>query len=615
MKNYITKLSILFVFGLIGIGLSNQGNDDPANLNDPLIVYGNPQPTDATYDILRNHNIDSLINGAPFNYGAVWTGSNYIVSRFNANMFYRMRANWTFRDSIAVSGATWGADGFKDMVFAKGFLWGVKSSLLTTTGTNIIYKVDTTLMSQVGTITLPAGINPLAIDYDAVRNGFWVSTANFGGVLRCYDTAGVAIVGTDIPTVAGGFYGVAYDNATAGGPYLWLHKNLVPANPTQTMLVRFRVSGSPVRLDSGTKTIPLMTAVTGGGLSFSSTLIPGKTVLVAVTQGSPDRLVVFEAGSSSVVVQNFALRLPTPGANTNYVSIPHQPSMVGFNNITIEAWVKPGGTTTANTVLNKGAASFDYQFGINATTANPFFRAQGIVALASTMTIAPNVWTHIAVTYDGTTARFYKDGQLGFSLAQVMPLGSSANEMRIGRGNNDAGSGNIEELRLWSVARTQGQIDTNKCRKYPGTFTGTIGLKSVWHFDSSYVDSVSNYNGTPLGSVGFDTVSFPLPGASCILVGIQQSVNEIPGTYSLEQNYPNPFNPATTIKFSIPKDNFVEIKLYDILGKEIQNILSEPLEAGKYSVNFNANALPTGVYFYKITAGDFSDTKKMILAK
>jgi len=614
MKNYITKLSILLVSGILWIGLSNPGDDDPTNLNDPLIVYGNPQPTDATYDILRNFNIDSIVNGAPFNYGVVWTGSNYIVSRFNANMFYRMRENWTFRDSMAVSGATWGADGFKDMVFAKGFLWGVKSSLLTP-GANFIYKVDTTIMAQVGTITLPAGINPLAIDYDAVRNGFWVSTGNFGGVLRCYDTTGAAIAGTDIPTVAGGFYGVAYDNATAGGPYLWLHKNPVPVNPTQTMLVRFNVNGSPVRLDSGSITIPLMTGVTGGGLSFSSTLIPGKTALIAVTQGAPDRLVVFEAGTSSVAVQNFALRLPTPGVNTNYVSIPHQPTMVGFNTITIEAWVKTGGTTTANTVLNKGAISFDYQLGVNATTANPFFRAQGIVALASTMTIAPNVWTHLAVTYDGTTARFYKDGQLGFSLAQAMTLGSSANEMRIGRGNADAGSGNIEELRLWSVARTQGQIDTNKCKKYPSTFTSATGLKALWHFDSTYVDSVSNYNGTPLGTVGFDTVSYPVPGASCILVGIQQSVNEVPGVYSLEQNYPNPFNPATTIKFSIPKGSFVEIKLYDILGKEIQNILSEPLEAGKHSVDFNARALPSGIYFYKITAGDFTDTKKMILAK
>ena len=89
----------------------------------------------------------------------------------------------------------------------------------------------------------------------------------------------------------------------------------------------------------------------------------------------------------------------------------------------------------------------------------------------------------------------------------------------------------------------------------------------------------------------------------------------VPEKFSLSQNYPNPFNPATTIKFSIPKGNFVEIKLYNILGKEIQNLLSEPLEAGKYSVDFNARALPSGIYFYKITAGDFTDTKKMILTK
>ncbi len=616
MNNYFTTLAVFFVAGLIWIGFSNSGDNEPTSLSDPLITYGNPPSIDATYDILKNFNIDSLINGAPYNYGVVWTGSYYIISRFNANMFYRMTSNWTFIDSFSVSGATWGADGFKDMVFAKGFLWGVKSSLLTgTTGANVIYKVDTATKSQVGTITLPAGIYPIAVTYDVTRNGFWVSTNNFGGILSCYDTTGVLITGTNIPTVAGGFYGLAYDNVTAGGPYLWIHKNLVPANTTQTMLVRFNVSGLPVRLDSGTITIPLMTNVTGGGLSFSSTLVPGKTVLAAVTQGTPDRMVVFEAGTTSGGSQNFDLKLPTPGVNTNYVAIPNQSSMVGFNNITIEGWVNIGGTTTANTLLNKGGVSFDYQLGINATTANPFFRAQGIVVIASTMTITPNVWTHLAVTYDGTTVRFYKDGQLGFTQAQAMPLGSSTTEMRIGRGNADPGSGNIDELRLWSVVRTQGQIDSNKCRKYPSTFGNTTGLKAVWHFDSSYVDSISNYNGTPLGTVGFDTVSFPVPGANCILVGIQQSVNEIPEVYSLDQNYPNPFNPFTTIKFSIPKGNFVVIKLYDILGKEIQNILNEPLEAGKYSVDFNASALPSGIYFYQITAGNFTDTKKMILTK
>lgn len=315
-------------------------------------------------------------------------------------------------------------------------------------------------------------------------------------------------------------------------------------------------------------------------------------------------------------ILNRALLLPTPGVNTHYVMIPHQASMIGFNNITIEAWVKIGSSTNANTVLNKGAASFDYQLGINASTTNPFFRAQSTIVIATGVTITQGVWTHLAVTYDGTTVRFYKDGALAFQQVQALTLGSSSNEMRIGRGNNDPGSGHIEELRLWTVARTQGQIDSNRCRKYPVQFTSTTGLRALWHFDSTYTDSVSGYNGTPTtSSVGFDTVSFPIPGAGCNLVSVQPVTELIPSAYSLEQNYPNPFNPVTSIRFSIPRDNFVEIIVYDITGREVATLIRDPFTAGTYVIDFDGSSLASGVYFYKMTAGDFSEIRKMVLIK
>ncbi len=86
-------------------------------------------------------------------------------------------------------------------------------------------------------------------------------------------------------------------------------------------------------------------------------------------------------------------------------------------------------------------------------------------------------------------------------------------------------------------------------------------------------------------------------------------------TFQLNQNYPNPFNPVTVIKYSIPLRSFVTVKVFNILGKEIASLVNETKNAGEYSVEFNGSNLSSGVYFYRITAGKYSDLKKMILLK
>jgi hypothetical protein len=92
-------------------------------------------------------------------------------------------------------------------------------------------------------------------------------------------------------------------------------------------------------------------------------------------------------------------------------------------------------------------------------------------------------------------------------------------------------------------------------------------------------------------------------------------VNEIPFTYKLYQNYPNPFNPRTTIKFSILKNEHVSLKIYNSLGEEIAELVNKFLPAGSYSHEWNTEDLSSGIYFYKIESGNFTDTKKMILLK
>jgi photosystem II stability/assembly factor-like uncharacterized protein len=98
-------------------------------------------------------------------------------------------------------------------------------------------------------------------------------------------------------------------------------------------------------------------------------------------------------------------------------------------------------------------------------------------------------------------------------------------------------------------------------------------------------------------------------------IGIQQISSELPWQFVLHQNYPNPFNPETNIKFEVPKSSFVTIKVYDILGKEVAQLVNEDLNAGIYSLSWDASSNPSGVYFYTIISGGFSQSKKMLVIK
>jgi len=162
---------------------------------------------------------------------------------------------------------------------------------------------------------------------------------------------------------------------------------------------------------------------------------------------------------------------------------------------------------------------------------------------------------------------------------------------------------------------------TNISTGWAAGWSGTIMYTS--NGGTNWLDQLSN-TGNSLRSIYFSssTTGWAVGDLGTILkttsggiTAIEPINNSIPEKYSLSQNYPNPFNPSTNIQFDIPKTSAVKLVVYDVLGKEISVLVSEELKAGTYNYIWNASALNSGLYFYKLSADKFTDTRKMVLIK
>ena len=123
---------------------------------------------------------------------------------------------------------------------------------------------------------------------------------------------------------------------------------------------------------------------------------------------------------------------------------------------------------------------------------------------------------------------------------------------------------------------------------------------------------VSAFNN--VGSSGWSGIS-QFKTAQDTILAVENSDLEIPKEYYVEQNFPNPFNPSTVISFGLPKDGITSLKIYNILGQEIAEIVNEYLAAGNYKFEFNGSELSSGMYIYRLQSQDYTSVKKMLLIK
>jgi uncharacterized delta-60 repeat protein len=217
--------------------------------------------------------------------------------------------------------------------------------------------------------------------------------------------------------------------------------------------------------------------------------------------------------------------------------------------------------------------------------------------------------------WDFTTLKYNNNGDWQWIKRYRNAFNSSdgANAITVDRFNNVYVTGETDNNTPWHQYLTV-KYSSDGAFNWAATYNNNIsfnynheGIKvGTDSIGNVYVTGNSEGNGT---GMDIATIKYSAPS------GIRNLSNEIPKECKLYQNYPNPFNPTTNIKYQIQKSNFVEVKVYDILGKSIASLVNEKQSPGTYEVQFNGGNLPSGIYFYKLRTGDFVQVKKMLMIK
>ena len=193
-------------------------------------------------------------------------------------------------------------------------------------------------------------------------------------------------------------------------------------------------------------------------------------------------------------------------------------------------------------------------------------------------------------------------------------------ELVLGTSTNDEfgiwayGDNSNNQLQFWfRDGASQNQVYNFGVINWTGWKLLTVPMSEIGGTGEKKFHSVvikKNAEGKEVGELYFDDLQIG------VLVSVDDNnFTSLPIKFELNQNYPNPFNPTTSIEYSVPSNEYVSLKVYDILGNEIAVLVNEQKSKGNFQIEFNAENLPSGTYFYKLTSGSYTEIKKMMLMK
>jgi PKD repeat protein len=296
--------------------------------------------------------------------------------------------------------------------------------------------------------------------------------------------------------------------------------------------------------------------------------------------------------------------------------------------LTIEAWIKPyGWGENANQGFGKIVDKEKFAFFVfGSGSINDHSVVLQLVDEGGNMSliytpvnsIQLHAWQHVAASYDGNgEVKLYVNGAEQFIEQTSPPAGSiqdnSDIDLMIGNsaGRSHTFDGIIDEVRIWSIVRSGAEIQGSMNNYIDG---GAAGLSGNWRLDEGNGDIIfdSSVNSNDGAAVDIGWVE----GNTLNPVSIDEhSLTETPDRILLSGAYPNPFNAQTMIHYYLPGQSEISIDIFDILGRKVDNIRSGIKPAGHHKVFWNAEEFASGIYFYRLQANDYSETRKMVLMK
>ncbi|HOT96379.1 MAG TPA: FlgD immunoglobulin-like domain containing protein [bacterium] len=373
------------------------------------------------------------------------------------------------------------------------------------------------------------------------------------------------------------------------------------------------------------------------------------------TTGTPvdlsDKVFSIVAAGSIVPAANYALSFD--GIN-DLVTVPNAPSLNISGAFTIEFWMKTDQPAQSwRRILEKGSYDEYYISFYGATnrmcgavrTSIPGGTRMTNLLGPSTALVTSNTWLHVAGTFDGTTAKMYINGVLQSTRTGTAAPRNLLSDLIIGAAKHGDiyeyhFRGVLDDLQLWNIARSETEIKATMFSNLSGT---EAGLAAYYPFNEGsgqvVYDLTPNNNDGRMGKLAEVDESDPtfvlsdrptalaslaaLPVAA-LLAEEEAELMVVPEQFALLQNYPNPFNAGTTITYEVPtlsnEQIQVRLDIFDLQGRTIRTLVNGPAQPGQHQVHWDgANddglTASSGVYFFRLHAGSFVETKRMIMLK